>query len=171
MDKPTKEKTMTMKTSKWPCGFCSTDTHQYCPGAIYNGDEITIVLCPCGCETSQLIRCLLCNNRNIEEVHPDKRVCLNAQTCVEEYNRKKRLSYENLYPKGPTAVKAARTGKDCKCNCGETTGGGTFKPGHADKLVKKVADKVKAAEISEPEARKLLSGISEGLVKKLDARL
>jgi hypothetical protein len=46
-----------------------------------------------------------------------------------------------------------------------------FKPGHADKLVAGLAKDVKAGAMSEDDVREMLLHISEGLLKKLDARL
>jgi hypothetical protein len=161
---------MTIQTSKYPCGFCTTDTHEYCPGAIYNGDQVTILICPCGCEQSLKLRCLLCGNRTSDEINPDRRVCEDTLTCVVEYNRKRTMTYERLYPKSKTAM-AKPNGKDCNCSCGEKTNGGKFKPGHADKLVKNLAGEIKSGQITEDQAREHLVGISEGLLKKLEVRL
>lgn len=161
---------MSIQTSKHPCGFCATNTHQYCPGAIYNGDQVTILVCPCGCEQSLKYRCLLCNNKNQTEINPDKMICLDALACVSEYNRKRQITYDQLYPKATFTTKKT-TGNDCKCSCGNQTSGGNFKPGHADKLVASLAKEIKAKAMTEDDAKEMLLNISEGLIKKLAARL
>lgn len=159
-----------MKTSKNPCGFCSTDSHQYCRSVIVNGDGVTLVKCPCGCDQSQQLRCVVCENRQQEEIDPERYACIDATACVNEYNRRRATAESLLFPNG-IEIKEKPKGNGCNCNCGESTGGGLFKPGHADKLVASVAKEVKAGGMTEDDAREMLLHISEGLLKKLDARL
>jgi hypothetical protein len=159
-----------MKTSKTACGFCTTDSHQYCRSVVVNGDGVTLVKCPCGCDQSQKLRCVLCENTHQDEVDPEQYTCFDANACVSEYNRQRDSALNKLFPNG-IEVKEKPKGKECNCNCGESTGGGLFKPGHADKLAASVAKEVKAGGMTEDDAREMLLHISEGLIKKLDARL
>lgn len=164
---------MPIKISQHICGFCQTNSHDHCPSVIRNGDPDHLVKCPCECPASQQLRCLVCNNRTDDEISPDTYTCKDAGACMAEYNRKRQAALDHLYPKGlethyrPTT----NTGKDCKCGCGERTSGGQFRPGHADKLVASLAKKIKAGGVSVDDAREMLLQISEGLLKKLDARL
>lgn len=159
-----------MKTSKHPCGFCSTDSHQYCRSVIVNGDGATLVKCPCGCDQSQQLRCVVCENKQQDEIDPERYACIDATACMGEYNRRRARAESLLFPNG-IEIKEKPRGNECNCNCGESTGGGLFKPGHADKLVANVAKEVKAGAMTEDDAREMLLQISEGLLKKLDARL
>jgi len=167
MDEPNRR---TVKTSRHACGFCSTDSHQYCRSVVVNGDGVTLVKCPCGCEQSQQLRCTLCESRAQNEIDPELYICIDSLSCVSEYNRQKSDAIANLFPNG-IETKEKPKGKECNCGCGNSTSGGLFKPGHADKLVAGLAKDVKAGAITEDHAREMLLGLSEGLLKKLDARL
>jgi len=159
-----------VKTSKWPCGFCSTDTHEHCPSVVVNGDGVTLLTCPCGCPQSQITKCVVCGNKTADEVNPDKFTCLDATECMAVVNRKRENARLMLFPNGQV-VPVKPKGRECNCSCGNFTAGGLFKPGHADKLVADVAKEVKAEAMTEDDAREMLLSISEGLLKKLDARL
>ena len=159
-----------MTTSKWPCGFCSTDTHQYCPSVIVNGDGVSLIKCPCGCEQSQKVKCVVCGNQTADEINPDKFICNDATECMAVVNRKRANARMRLFPNGEV-VPVKPKGAECKCGCGNNTAGGHFKPGHADKLVASLAKEIKAEAMTEDDAREMLLNISEGLLKKLDARL
>ena len=159
-----------MKISKHPCGFCRTNAHQYCRSVVLNGDEVTLLKCPCGCDKSQSLRCVVCENRTQEEIDPEKYTCFDSLSCLQEYNRKRADARTKLYPLGEV-TKPKPKGAECNCGCGNSTSGGLFKPGHADKLVAGLAKEVKTGAISEDDAREQLLRLSEGLLKKLDARL
>jgi hypothetical protein len=164
---------MPIKMSKHVCGFCSTDTHKYCPSVIRNGDPDELIKCPCECEQSQTVRCVVCNNRQPEEINADTYTCNDPGACISEYNRKRQTALDTLYPNGQQTHyrPVSKSAKSCKCECGEQTGGGQFRPGHADKLVANLAKEIKAGGIAEDDAREMLLHISEGLIKKLEARL
>jgi hypothetical protein len=167
LDEP---KRSTMKTSKHPCGFCSTNTHSYCRGVVVNGDGVTLVKCPCGCDQSQQLRCVLCENKHQDGIDPELYTCIDTLACVSEFNRQKAEALGALFPNG-IETKEKPKGSECNCGCGNFTSGGLFKPGHADKLVAGLARDVKAGAMSEDDAREMLLHLSEGLIKKLDARL
>jgi len=158
---------MTIKTSKRPCGFCSTDTHQYCPGVVGEGDHM--YRCPCGCDKATARYCKVCGNDYADEVREETWTCEDAGQCMSRVDRKREELRHRLMPNGTPAKKTS--GKACNCNCGEETGGGLFKPGHADKLAKATAEQVKAGTLNYEDAVEQLTAISDGLLKKLDARL
>jgi hypothetical protein len=158
-----------MKMGKYHCGFCSTDTHQYCPGVIDQQDH-GLYKCPCQCAWSTTHRCKVCDNRNIDEVDPQTWRCVDPQPCMQEVDRKRQAAKERLYPHGePTTP--TKKGKQCNCGCNESTSGGMFKPGHADKLVAGYAKDIKAKRMTRTEVEKHLYEISPGLLKKLENRL
>jgi hypothetical protein len=159
-----------MNIAKIQCGFCTSGAHQFCRSVVVNGDGVTLVKCPCECEQSQSLRCTLCENRTQTDINPESYVCLDVNACVGEFNRKRSILRETLYPQG-TAVKDKPKGAECNCQCGDSTSGGLFKPGHADKLVASLAKEIKAGAMAEDDAREMLLHLSEGLLKKLDARL
>lgn len=169
-DKLVEPKRRTVKISKTACGFCSTDSHQYCRSVVVNGDGVTLVKCPCGCDQSQQLRCVLCENRHQEEINPELFVCNDATACVSEYNRQRDSALNNLFPNG-IEVKEKPKGKECNCGCGNSTSGGLFKPGHADKLVAGLAKDIKQGTRQLDDVREQLLTLSEGLIKKLDSRL
>lgn len=157
---------MTIKMSKRPCGFCTTGDHHYCPGVV--GQEHKYQ-CPCGCEHSTDKRCKVCGNTQADEVRDDTWTCTDAGECMRVVNRKREEIRHTLHPQGLPAK--APSGKMCHCECGEQTGGGLFKPGHADKLAKATAARVISGELDYETAVEQLTAISDGLLKKLDARL
>lgn len=162
---------MPIKISQHICGFCQTDHHDNCPSVIQNGDPEHLVKCPCECPASQRLRCLVCNNREEGEIRPDTYTCFDAASCIAEQRRKRQAALDRLYPNGQTTFYRATSTKTCKCDCGEKTSGGNFRPGHADKMVASVAKEVKAGGMTEDDAKEMLLHISEGLIKKLEARL
>ena len=163
------DKIVSVKTSKWACGFCSTDTHQYCPSVVVNGDGVTLVKCPCGCERSQQLKCVVCGNTTNDEINAEKYTCLDATECMAVVNRKRENARMTLFPNG-VVVQQKPKGLECNCGCGNFTSGGLFKPGHADKLVAGLYKDIKDGVFTEDEVRERLLGISEGLIKKLDSR-
>ena len=157
-----------MKMGKYTCGFCSTDTHQYCPGVIDQHDH-GLYKCPCQCEWSTTPWCKVCGNKTTEEVNPDTWRCTDALPCMQEFNRKRTEIRQQLYPHGePTTTKK---GKECNCGCKESTSGGMFKPGHADKLVAGLVKEVKSERMTKAEVELKLRKISPGLLKKLAGRI
>lgn len=158
---------MTIKVGKYVCGFCLTNTHQYCPGVV-KGKEDTLVACPCECEKT--LRCKVCGNEQADEVDPDRWVCTDFNACMHELDIKRQRAKEMLYPKGFERT-PRKEGKNCNCGCGESTSGGMFKPGHADKLVAMLAKEIKAGNKELEEVINFLADLSDGLLKKLEARI
>lgn len=158
---------MTIKMSTQPCGFCQTDKHDYCPGVV--GAEHRYQ-CPCGCPKSTDKTCKVCGDKS--DVRDDTWICTEPAACVLRVDRKRQQVREHLYPHGaPDTVLQTKTGNDCNCGCGEQTSGGLFRPGHADKHAKNIAEMVKTGTLTKEQAIGKLNAISPGLIKKLEARL
>lgn len=186
--------TVTVKTVKLgkPCGFCSTGgRHDLCPGGVLNGDQVTVVLCGCT-EHPQKYRCLDCGlvawgpNPDDWEVDAKTWACVDQDGCSARRAKAREKSLAALYGSSETgeplrslpakekpakAPSKPKTGM-CLC-CGETTGGGLFRPGHDSKYLTLWAFRVR--EGLEPLDRVLEhwseQGISEALQGKLRKRV
>jgi len=171
------------------CGHCNVNHHECCKSGVRNGDG-SIVLCNCthpGCRAGQP-RCTECNNREQGTIGTDWR-CLDKDDCAAEQERtaQKNPSYLRIRAireahgmdsgksRGTDAhgrpEKPARTprkageSKPCTCGCGETTGGGKFKPGHDSKYLTKLV------EAKGDESRALAFAISDAFGAKYDKRV
>lgn len=172
------------------CGYCSFgNAHNRCPGGVRNGNG---TIHPCGCrETSRCgsIRCTDCNNRDAETIGEDWR-CLNRDDCMAEQERQAQANpvvmriraivaehkkapsraSEDLDPtdipaRAPRRSRGAtEAGRPCLCECGETTGGGRFRPGHDSKYLNKLVNH------AGDESRGLAYDVSEAFGKKYDKR-
>lgn len=157
---------MKIKTSKHVCGFCKTNTHHYCPGRIRQKDGEELVACPCDCEYANTVRCLVCGNTRSDECDPERWVCHDAASCIREVDRKREKAKEQLFPQGhKSEIRANKPA--CRCECGELTGGGKFRPGHDGKFVSQIIKKVKAGEMTPAEAKDRVGLVSAGLLGKL----
>lgn len=137
------------------CGFCSVGgRHDLCPGGVLNGDQVTIITCTCK-EHSILLRCVMCGARG-EAVNGETWTCMDPEACADRTAKSHAETVRSLYgdledPESPrTTPKSLRpprepakpkTGK-CLC-CGETTGGGNYRPGHDSKHLTMLATGVK----------------------------
>ncbi len=176
----------TEKQSAHPCGFCSTGArHDLCPGGVLNGNLTEVYLC--GCTEHELrVRCLDCNNRNADEVSRETWTCIDAEACTAKREKRRREADEALYggrapearreakERAPKAPAKPKTGS-CLC-CGETTGGGLFRPGHDAKYLSRFVDRIKedpnpAGALSAALAAWEAQGISEALRAKLQKRV
>lgn len=159
---------MPIKMSTKPCGFCLSNTHDYCPGVV--GQDEHRYQCPCGCPKSTTPYCKVCGETS--DIRPDLWVCVDPAHCMRRVDRKRAEVQDQLWPHGPpeTAIHT-KTGKDCNCGCGEQTGGGKFRPGHADKYAKTLAAMVKAGTLTKEQAIGKANAISPGLIRKLETRL
>lgn len=173
------------------CGYCAFgNNHGSCPGGVRNGNG-SIHQCTCR-ETPRCgqLRCTDCNNREEGTVGSDWR-CLDKDDCAAAQERValanpvvqavRRIHAEHgKYPAGASAThggveapeKAPRSrkapsagGKPCLCECGETTGGGTFRPGHDSKYLNRL--------VAEPgdSSRTLAYAVSEAFGKKYEKRV
>jgi hypothetical protein len=150
------------------CGYCEFGGHHHqCPGGVRNGNG-SIVRCACtATDRCGAIRCTDCNNREPGEIGPDWR-CLNRTDCEVEQERKALLNPtimriraalepytretafsgprvtgddgEALEAPARSRKVARKAGGPCLCGCGETTGGGKFRPGHDSKYLNQLVD-------------------------------
>lgn len=169
MGVPIKEFEMTIKTGKRPCGFCLINTHEYCPGAISQKEGAEVILCPCGCSSN--LKCLVCGNLHSDDINPDKWVCRDAAACMREVDRKRQETRDRLFPQSRIEQPKPKTGPECHCRCGETTGGGKFRPGHDSRYVADMATRVKAGELTADQAKDEVSRVSAGLLQKLARKI
>lgn len=178
--------TKTEKQSTRPCGFCSTGgRHDLCPGGILNGNGTEVYLCGCG-EHELVVRCLDCNNKTPGEVSRETWTCVDAEACQQKRDKRRREADEALFggrtpakvsearERAPKAPAKPKTGK-CLC-CGETTGGGLFRPGHDAKYLTRFVERVKsdpnpAGALDVALAAWESQGISEALRAKLQKRV
>ncbi|XAO35642.1 hypothetical protein SEA_FIRECASTLE_35 [Microbacterium phage FireCastle] len=183
---------ITVKTVRHgkPCGFCTTgDRHDLCPGGILNGDGVTVVTCGC---TEHLIeyRCLACNERDANQIDPDLWACIDQDACQARRAKAREKSLLDLYgttdtenplravPKSERPEKAPSKPKTgtCLC-CGETTGGGLFRPGHDSRYLSAAVHSIRNPEeskgltLEETLIKWSLQGISEALQNKLRKRV
>ncbi|QGH80693.1 hypothetical protein SEA_ZANELLA_35 [Microbacterium phage Zanella] len=180
--------TITAKTFRdgKPCGFCTTGArHDLCPGGVLNGDRATVVLC--GCTEHELVyRCLDCGLRSNEEVGDDTWQCLDQEACAARRAKSREKSLVALYgssdtenplravPRAEKPEKAPSRPKVGKCLCcGETTGGGRFRPGHDSKYLTMVIGAVREHQATVEGIAEIMAqeGCSEALVAKFRKRV
>ena len=165
----------TLKQSTHPCGFCSTGgRHDLCPGGVLNGNQVEVVLC--GCTQHEIVRrCLECGLRSNAGVAESTWTCLDPEEC-EGRRAKARAAYATTdvarvltnQPEKPTRAPAKpKTGK-CLC-CGETTGGGLFRPGHDSKYLTSAVTLIRDGQISLDDT--LTKWHREGLSVALQGKL
>ena len=178
--------TVTAKTEKQstrPCGFCSTgNRHDLCPGGILNGNQTEVYLCGCQ-EHDLVVRCLNCGNKTPGEVSRETWSCIDVEACTSTTARRRREADEALFGgrtpaklsearEKPTRAPAKPKTGSCLC-CGETTGGGLFRPGHDSKYLTRAVAAIKAGEIllNNELDRWAAQGISPALQAKLQKRV
>lgn len=169
----------TQKQGKNPCGFCSTGgRHDLCPGGVLNGNQVEVVLC--GCTRHEIMRrCLACGVRSNDTVAESTWTCLDAEEC-EGRLTKSRAAYATTsvakvlgnQPEKPTRAPAKPKTGECLC-CGETTGGGLFRPGHDSKYLTRAVEAIKSGAVSLDDTLTKWSreGLSVALQAKLQKRL
>lgn len=164
--------TKTEKQSKHLCGFCSTGHHDLCPGGILNGNLTEVVLC--GCDEHPIHpRCLDCNNREADEVNRETWTCIDVEACSAKalYGGRAPEVRHEAEKKAAKAPAKPKGGK-CLC-CGETTGGGLFRPGHDARYLSAAVKAIQAGEriLGNELDRWAEQGISEALQAKLTKRV
>lgn len=70
----------TATTATKKCGYCATGSHTRCPSGVKHRDGV-IFRCSCGCERSQQTRCLVCNNREQQDIHWGTWQCIDRAAC------------------------------------------------------------------------------------------
>lgn len=174
--------TKTEKQSAHPCGFCSTgNRHDLCPGGILNGNRTEV--CLCGCQEHDLVvRCLNCGNKTPGEVSRETWTCTDAEACQQTRDRRRREVDERLFGgRTPSklpgarekATKAPAKSKTSKCLCcGETTGGGLFRPGHDSRYLSAAVATIREHHNPEGMLASTLDGwASQGISEALRAKL
>ena len=172
----------TEKQGKHACGFCMSGHHHSCNGGILNGNQTEVYLCGCT-EHDLVVRCLECNNRAPGEVSRETWTCTDAEGCAmkvarrrEEFNQTlagrltnpNRAKATEVAPKAPVKPKTGT----CLC-CGETTGGGLFRPGHDSKYLTSAVTLIRDGQISLDDTLTKWGreGISPALQAKLQKRV
>ncbi|URM86945.1 hypothetical protein SEA_TYPHER_37 [Microbacterium phage Typher] len=180
--------TITVKTIKpgKACGFCTTgNRHDLCPGGILNGNQTEVVLC--GCTDHEVItRCLDCGLRSLDEVDPQTWQCIDQESCASRRAKAREKSLVALYgssdtenplravPRAEKPEKAPSRPKVGKCLCcGETTGGGLFRPGHDSKYLTRAVTEIREGthDLADVQAAWRDQGISDALQAKLAKRV
>src|SRR5699024_6859069 len=65
----------------FPCGYCRSKDHQFCPGAVRNGVGV-ICSFPCACDISNRVRCLTCKTVLLDPVAQHYLNCLDKDACA-----------------------------------------------------------------------------------------
>lgn len=176
---------MSIKHGTHKCGFCLDDAHERCPSGVRNGDQVTIITCGCGCERSKQRRCLVCGNREQDDVDPEFWRCLDESACQARINkmqaenpllqqirsqaqaREERAEVEQAAKAQTRPSRAPRTTSGaCKC-CGEPTKGGKFLPGHDSKYLNLLVEHHKGGDGT---ARQAAYDVSPAFGGKFDKR-
>lgn len=175
-----------LNTGRIPCGFCGGGNHDRCPRGFLNSGRIWV--CPCPAYHPQPLRCITCNTYGDDStIHPELYRCRDLAACERDHaNRlsadptvqivrevrarvteRKTIMADDVKTK-KTPAKAA---KDCTCNCGGKTKGGTFLPGHDARHISALVNLVLAQPAQEGEFRNEVKGLSEALQKKFEKSL
>lgn len=176
---------MSIKHGTHKCGFCLDDAHERCPSGVRNGDQVTILTCGCGCERSKQRRCLICNNREQDDVDPEFWRCLDESACqaritkmqaenpllqqirAQQQAREERAAAEQAEKAQTRPSRAPRTNSGACLCCGEPTKGGKFLPGHDSKYLNRL---VAAHADGDQQAREQAHAISPAFGAKFDKR-
>lgn len=116
---------------------------------------------PCGCHCDYATRhqCKQCGRKRPAETLDssgecvDRRDCSNTILAAAAARRAERTQKALVSPtKRPGGGSTASKPRPCTCGCGETTGGGLYRPGHDARHVSQLTAKVRAGEITETAA-------------------
>lgn len=163
------------------CGYCQSGNCNYCPRGVRNGNGRVV---PCGCPKpycgGQVLRCLDCKNEGEGEISPDDWRCLDREACELAVQRRLdgnvhvqmvREVMKRVSENPGTETKPAAKKKEGNCiHCGESTGGGLFRPGHDAKYVAENVRKIvddKATTLEDVLAEMKERGTTEALRDKL----
>lgn len=119
--------------------------HQSCEGT--RSDP-----CGCGCEYAARHQCKECSRKS-EDLDDngqctDRRSCANSILASAAAARAERAKKALVAPPKRTNVRSGVGGPapDCRCGCGEKTGGGNYRPGHDARHVSKLTAAIKSGE-------------------------
>lgn len=143
--------------------------------------------CTCGCNYSRGGRCSNCGRNQpfdaLQSADGDRVECVDRAACakamldrpapvVTANGSKKPTSARKegtKTPSTPRPVRPKAEARQCLDGCGETTGGGTYKPGHDSRHVKALVAAVRAGGLTQGAALEQLP--SEALRAKLAKQL
>lgn len=138
--------------------------HSSCEGS----DEMP---CACGCEYSRGAACKECLRKgmNLDDHGQcvNRRDCANAILAASAASRAERARRAAVEPPKRHGGSSTAQKRPCTCGCGETTGGGLYRPGHDARHVSNLVKQVKAGELTLAEATKAVAH-SEKLIAKLE---
>lgn len=175
----------TIKTqthSRHECGFCSTGTHNLCPGGVLNGNKTEVVICSCT-EHPTVVRCLNCGNKTADEVSNSTWSCHDADACQARIDRRRTEADQTLYPSREpgwrsevkeTPARTSRKPSDGQCLCcGDKTKGGRFLPGHDSRYLTMVVKSVNEHQATVDGVAEIMTqeGCSMALVAKFRKRV
>ena len=110
--------------------------------------------CGCSCEFAKRHQCKECS-RKTDKLDDkgqcvDRRDCANAILAAHAAARADRAKRASAEPPKRTNVRSGVGGPAPagKCECGETTGGGNYRPGHDARHVSKLTAAVKSGELT-----------------------
>lgn len=190
----------TIRDGQHVCGFCSTNHHGLCPGAVRNGNG-DLIRCPCREQLRcGMLRCLDCGWRRPEDVNAQTWTCWDPEDCqarrkakmeanpaiiqIRQIRAEQEAAREasggtsedtegRTRPRGPRVTTGATraTSGTCRC-CGEPTRGGNFLPGHDSRYLSQLVEQFKnpTAEQDPAHARRAAASISPAFLAKFDKR-
>lgn len=112
--------------------------------------------CTCGCDFSLGVECKECLRKGTDL--DDKGQCVDRRACSNEIFRlaaAQQAKRRDEVAKAPTRRPGGGGSgqkRPCTCGCGETTGGGLYRPGHDARHVSALAKAVKAGDKSADQA-------------------
>lgn len=159
------------------CGFCMTNSHDKCPGAIRNGN-LSIYKCGCSCAEQKTPRCTECHTTDQDNLGRPW-LCDDRDACQARIDAKLKESplhqiitalqaKPKSEPRRPAAITKAPG--QCQC-CGEPTKGGKFLPGHDSTWLKTIAAQVNSGQADRTEQIDMVTQVSPALAAKLVKRL
>ena len=126
--------------------------------------------CGCGCDYSKSLACKECGRKRtaLDDGGQcvDRRDCSNAILAVFEASRQERAARAASAPPKRSGGRSSASPRPCRCECGEQTGGGNYRPGHDARHVSQLANQVRVGSITSDRALEKLSH-SEALQAKL----
>lgn len=127
--------------------------------------------CHCGCDYSRGAACKECQRKGMDlDDHGqcrDRRDCSNAILAAFAAKRAERAQRVAAEPERRRSGGSTGQKRPCTCGCGETTGGGLYRPGHDARHVSALTKRVKANELTLDQARSEVAH-SDKLVAKLE---